>query len=795
MGGRNRLGPPALFGETVIAANVNHESLSSVAMGDLSYSLYSQHNPTVHPGDRMANSSRQYSAVSNQQRRLDTTNLEMEEEEDLSNGDLSCMSDASQQLLNMMTTRAATTTTTSPNNSCNHDDHNEAGTDGDSSNNNNDPTEIVAICVEEDDLENNIRDEIIRTAAQADVVELTSLSGLSMKQQTHYAIYAVIAIILVAVAVGVGVGYSVRREENGSDDTLPLEANVTSEVPSQSPTTVFVPTLQKVYEAGVLRCGIYETTGFDDVSGDRFGVDVDWCRAIAAAVMGRDEYEVQLVNVTFADRFQVLADDKIDVLAAGSTFTMARNVYETEVEMGLSFSTPFMYDGLRFAGVPKYVQCADNDMKNFFECREILACVVGGSSYHYILSQRLPKRQIQVVDGWQTLYGGLRDGLCNIIAAEGVSLGIQNVRAFGYMGNYTIGRSLYSKIPLSMVTRSDSPQWSDFVNAIINVILASEQAGITQNTSEKVSDLFISGAPLFGEQYANMFEDVVATIGNFDEMFERHASSAVPREGLTLLNNGTTALLFSHPFGLIINEGPGPTSFGTLAAIVERGKLRCAIRSGRPGFAQVSSVAGGELYVNETANITGLDVEFCRALSTSLFSGSVDGVEFFEAKTESDAFALLADGYVDVAAGMHWTLQNDVNEPSTGKGFSFSQPYFYGSDSVTDASDPTRVDDNLSLATREDDFQWSSFVYWLVDSTFFAEGNGISQRLSNSMPDVAIFGADFQRMLRDPILEFGNYGELYARNVEPFIPRRGRNLINGIRNPGPQMYPMPGYFR
>ena len=535
--------------------------------------------------------------------------------------------------------------------------------------------------------------------------------------------------------------------------------------------------------------------------------------------MGKESYQVQLVNVTFADRFTLLANDTIDLLAAGSTYTMDRHVYEvcakilcinsyqlydltkhcadlvffqTGVEAGLAFSTPFMYDGLRFAGVPGFVACADDDMKNFFECRDLMVCVVGGSSYHYVLSQRLPRRQIQVVDGWQTMYGGLRDGLCNLIAAEGVSLGVNNVRAFGYTGNYSVGSSLYSKIPLSMVTRSDSPEWTDFINTIINIVLAAEQAGITQNTSQLASDLLISGESLFGEQYANMFVDVVATIGNYAELFDRHAASTVPREGLSLMNNGSTGLLFSHPFGLINNEGPGPSRGGTLEAILERGKLRCAIRPSRPGFAQVLLKSSASEPLSTISNITtGLDADFCRALATSVFSGSVDAIDFFEASSEIDAFELLAGGHVDVAAGMQWTVQNDVNQPTTGQGFSFSQPYFYGSEFQADITDST----NLCLATRQDDFQWSAFVYWLVASTFFAEENDIDQRLSNSMPPVSIFGPDFRRMFQDPILEFGNYGELYKRNVEPFIPRGGRNAINGIRNPGPQMYPMPGFVR
>lgn len=99
------------------------------------------------------------------------------------------------------------------------------------------------------------------------------------------------------------------------------------------------------------------------------------------------------------------------------------------------------------------------------------------------------------------------------------------------------------------------------------------------------------------------------------------------------------------------------------------------------------------------------------------------------------------------------------------------------------------------MVTRQDDSQWSSFVYWLIASAFYAEEIGINQRLSNQMPEMNVFGPDFVRALRDPILEFGNIGELYERNVEALIPRSGRNLINSIRDPGPQIYPIPGLLK
>lgn len=102
--------------------------------------------------------------------------------------------------------------------------------------------------------------------------------------------------------------------------------------------------------------------------------------------------------------------------------------------------------------------------------------------------------------------------------------------------------------------------------------------------------------------------------------------------------------------------------------------------------------------------------------------------------------------------------------------------------------------------TRQDDSQWSSVVQWIVIATFYAEEKGISSDVSYEMPLVNLLGPykghggdqskdrDFSRMLRDAVL-LGNYGELYERNLEDFIPRSGRNKLNNQDPPGPLWNP------
>lgn len=99
--------------------------------------------------------------------------------------------------------------------------------------------------------------------------------------------------------------------------------------------------------------------------------------------------------------------------------------------------------------------------------------------------------------------------------------------------------------------------------------------------------------------------------------------------------------------------------------------------------------------------------------------------------------------------------------------------------------------DPLALVTRQNDPEWSAFVYWIVSAIFHAEEQGITAASSHTMPIVNLFGYLYQRMFRDAIAAVGSYKEIYDRNLEAVLPRSGLNLQN--MNPlGPQHYPMPG---
>lgn len=157
--------------------------------------------------------------------------------------------------------------------------------------------------------------------------------------------------------------------------------------------------------------------------------------------------------------------------------------------------------------------------------------------------------------------------------------------------------------------------------------------------------------------------------GNFGEIYTFPAD----RVERNLFNDGTTGMLESADLGNAVNPvTAGFTTSGTIDTIKARGMLNCGISGDRPGFANFNTEQG----VWE-----GMDVDLCIALASSLFDGDINRVVFLPVEEDTDAgsgFTLLNSGEVDVLAGALWTLENDVREPTTNSGFSFSRPYFYG---------------------------------------------------------------------------------------------------------------------
>ena len=95
----------------------------------------------------------------------------------------------------------------------------------------------------------------------------------------------------------------------------------------------------------------------------------------------------------------------------------------------------------------------------------------------------------------------------------------------------------------------------------------------------------------------------------------------------------------------------------------------------------------------------------------------------------------------------------------------------------------------LGLVTRDDDVQWSNFVYWIISGIMYGEEQGITSVDSLQMPFVYHFGYDFAPMFRQAISVVGNYKEIYERNFHSHQ-RAAINKLN-LQLRYPQHYPLP----
>lgn len=396
-----------------------------------------------------------------------------------------------------------------------------------------------------------------------------------------------------------------------------------------------------------------------------------------------------------------------------------------------------------------------------------MICTGPGTTHTDLIKGILPSAHVLILFANETM-SAFMEGRCNVIFAHVWTLVLVLVKQDTFGTGHTVGKE-YTHEPLSIVTRDDDPHWSDMVNWILQSLFEAEKLGITQNSAEDFKTTSV-----FGEDYANIFRNAVAASGNYGEIYERHLESALPRRGMMLLNtNYTSGIMWTHGIGPdAANTGPPPISGGELERISRKETLICGITDFRPGFAEFNSTTGVW---------RGLDVDFCRAVASSIFFGlySDEQVRFVEFKALEDGYGALSDRSVDVLCGQRVTLGADVSGYSSGEGTAFSIPYFY-----------EEGGGNRALAVRQSDGQWSSFVYWVVACTINAEVESITQATANEMPVMNLFGLRYRRMFRDSIVAVGNYGEMYDRNLENLIPRSGLNLLN-VDPVGPQIFPLP----
>jgi len=316
-------------------------------------------------------------------------------------------------------------------------------------------------------------------------------------------------------------------------------------------------TLAAVQDAGVLRCGTRdELPGFAvlDPAGEHVGFDADFCRAIAAAVLG-DAEAVEFVDLETADRFTALQSGEIDVLVRNTTWTATRDGAE-----GATFLHPNFYDGQGM------MVAADSGIDSLDALAGQVVCVAGGTTTEGNIATEFTRRGLDLpevlpFDSPDLIQVAFQEGRCDGWSSDLSQLvSLRSAYPDG-PDSLVIFPDAFSKEPLAPAVRDGDTQWAQVVDWAIMATIQAEEFGITsENVDQILADSTDTGIRQFlgeagedavlnpGLGLATDFAyQVVSQVGNYREIYDEHLTPLGLEGGLnTLWTDG--GLLYAMPY-------------------------------------------------------------------------------------------------------------------------------------------------------------------------------------------------------------------------------------------------------
>jgi general L-amino acid transport system substrate-binding protein len=290
--------------------------------------------------------------------------------------------------------------------------------------------------------------------------------------------------------------------------------------------TIQAATLDTVKQRGTLACGV--STGFagfstPDSQGNYRGIDADYCRAIAAAVLG-DAAKVRFVGLTAQNRFTALQSGEVDVLLRNSTQTFLR-----DATIGLHAGPVNFYDGQGFAvkreaGVAKVT-----------ELDGATVCVAQGTTHESTLGDYARANKITfqpvVFERPDTMYQAFFSGRCDAMTQDASALA-GAISVAPNPADYMVLPETISKEPLGPFTRNGDGQWSTIVAWVHHGLVEAEEADVTQANAEEqakggspVAQRLLGTSGEFGSRIGldnRWMLNAIKAVGNYGEVFERN---------------------------------------------------------------------------------------------------------------------------------------------------------------------------------------------------------------------------------------------------------------------------------
>jgi general L-amino acid transport system substrate-binding protein len=296
-------------------------------------------------------------------------------------------------------------------------------------------------------------------------------------------------------------------------------------------------TLATVKQRGVLHCGVSEgLNGFSakDAQGAWSGFDVDFCRALAAAVLG-DPQKVSFTPLSASERFDALKAAKVDLLSRNSTWTLGR-----EAELGLAFAGITYHDGQGF--LAKRALGVDGALA----LDKAKICVETGTTSQANLADFFRANSLTYEEkpfgSAAEAFKAFEAGACDVLSRDQSALYGERLR-LAKPGEAIVLPDVISKEPLGPVVRSDDFAWFTVVKWVNFALINAEELGISTTTipaalaSQKPDVRRFTGAEGgFGKALGLDPDWAVKAVragGNYAEIYERNLGTgsklAIPR--------------------------------------------------------------------------------------------------------------------------------------------------------------------------------------------------------------------------------------------------------------------------
>jgi len=302
--------------------------------------------------------------------------------------------------------------------------------------------------------------------------------------------------------------------------------------------------LDQVRAADVVRCGVRDDLpGFSvaDESGEHVGFDADFCRVIAAGVLG-DATKVEFVDVATENRFTALAAGEFDVLVRNTTWTASRDGAE-----GVTFLSPTFYDGQAM------MVAADSGYESIDDMDGAVVCVAAGTTHEAGVRTEFAKRglsvEVQSFPDVDLLQEAFIAGSCDGWTSDNSQL--RSLRS-----NYPDGPDalvifddVFTKEPLAPGVVDGDSAWAQAVEWSIFATLQAEEYGITAANAEEMLNgddaavvAFLGGPNADGTVAdvglgldPSFAYDIVSQVGNYGEIYDANLSDLDIPRGLNAL--------------------------------------------------------------------------------------------------------------------------------------------------------------------------------------------------------------------------------------------------------------------